>query len=110
MANLTESQLKKFVDILVIRGLGLYGQMEMAKICYDSGVALTDKNEIEWLDSNHDTIVQKLLSNYGSRNLPAKMTAIVLARQHNIPIPEDLLENKRKNPLKRRFRLRRKKK
>ena len=85
MDNLTEPQLKTFVDILVLRGLGLYGQAQMAKICYESGVALTDTNEIEWLESNHPTVVQKLLINYGSRNLPANMTAIVLARQHKIP-------------------------
>lgn len=110
MDNLTEPQLKAFVDILVIRGLGLYGQAQMAKICYESGVALTDTNEIEWLESNHPIVVQKLLINYGLRNLPAKMTAIVLARQHNIPVPNELLERKRELPLRRRFRLRRKKK
>ncbi len=90
-----EDKLKGFVDLLVLRGLGLYGQARMAKICYDSGIALTDKNEIEWMEADHPKSVHNLLVNYGSKNLPAKMTAIVLARQHNIPVPETLLAKKR---------------
>jgi hypothetical protein len=89
-----EDKLKGFVSIMVQRGLGLYGQTEMAKICYNSGIALTDQNEVDWLAENHTEAVQKLLINYGSKNLPAKMTAIVLARQHNIPVPDALLEKK----------------
>lgn len=90
-----EDKLKNFVSLMVQRGLGLYGQVEMAKICYESGIALTDKNEIDWLAENHTMAVEKLLINYGSRNLPAKMTAIVLARQHNIPVPSVLMEKKK---------------
>ena len=88
--------LKTFVDIVVRRGLGLYGQEKMARICYDSGIALTERNEIDWLTENHDDSVQKLLENYGANSLPAKMTAIVLARQHNVPVPESLLQKKKK--------------
>ena len=92
---INDNKLKEFVDLLVLRGLGLYGQAKMATICYNSGIALTDKNEIEWMENDHPTSVQNLLLNYGSKNLPAKMTAIVLARQHNIPVPEALLAKKR---------------
>ncbi|MHA1784555.1 MAG: hypothetical protein ACTSVY_02260 [Candidatus Helarchaeota archaeon] len=88
--------LKSFVNLVIKRGLGLYGQEKMAKICYDSGIALTDKNEVEWLSDNHAENVKKLLENYGTQSLPAKMTAIVLARQHNIPVPESLLKKKKK--------------
>lgn len=97
MADLDEKQLKDFVDLMVTRGLGLYGQELMAQICFNSGIALTDRNEIDWLEENHFDAVQNLLKNYGSRNLPAKMTAIVLARQHRIPVPDELLQKKRSN-------------
>ncbi len=92
-----ESRLKDFVSVMVTRGIGLYGRDEMAKICYDSGIGLLDDNRIEWMDEgDRNNLVQRLLINYGSKNLPAKMTAIVLARQHNIPVPEELLEKKKK--------------
>ena len=96
-----EEKLKSFVDVMVLRGLGLYGLTEMAKICYDSGIALTDTREID-----HEKCVEQLLINYGIRNLPAKMTAIVLARKNNIPVPAKLLEKKNKS--RRRFFRRRK--
>ena len=98
--SVPEEKLKEFVDMMVVRGLGLYGTEAIAQICYDSGIALTDKHEIEWLDANHPMAVQKLLINYGSRNIPAKMTSIVLARKYNIPVPEKLLAKKK---VKRRF-------
>jgi hypothetical protein len=92
-----ESRLQEFVSIMVTRGIGLYGRDEMARICYDSGIALLDDNRIEWLEEgDRNKLVQRLLINYGSKNLPAKMTAIVLARQNNIPVPEELLEKKKK--------------
>ncbi|MHA1682009.1 MAG: hypothetical protein ACTSUE_13810 [Promethearchaeota archaeon] len=90
-----ESSLAEFVHLLVQRGLGLYGKQEMATICYDSGIALMDKGEIDWLNDDHFKSVQKLVKNYATRNLPAKMTAIVLARKYGIPIPASL-ESKRK--------------
>ncbi|GAB4308167.1 MAG: hypothetical protein Kow0069_06200 [Promethearchaeota archaeon] len=89
------ADLKEFVELVVRRGLGLYGQEEMAKICYEAGIALTDANEVEWLEGDPEENVQKLLVEYGSRNLPARMTAIILARQHGIPVPEVLTKKKR---------------
>ncbi|MHA1733442.1 MAG: hypothetical protein ACTSU5_15955 [Promethearchaeota archaeon] len=103
MADLSEVELKAFVETVVRRGLGLYGQEEMAKMCYDAGIALTDDNKVEWLEpGDRGKQVQDLLLNYGSRNLPAKMTAIILARQHHVPVPPQLLKKKKK----RRFRFR----
>ncbi|WP_457558437.1 hypothetical protein [Candidatus Harpocratesius sp.] len=107
MADLDDKKLMNFVNLMVTRGLGLYGQELMAKICYESGIALTDQNEIDWLEDNHIQAVNKLLVNYGSRNLPAKMTAIVLARQNQIPVPEELLtkrSSKKRRSIFKRFR------
>jgi precorrin-6B methylase 1 len=106
MDPMNNKHLKNFVELLISRGLGLYGQKEMAKICYESGIALTDLNEIEWMTGKHEKAVQSLLVNYGTRNLPAKMTVMVLARKHNIPLPEKLTKkkrNKKQNLFKRIF-------
>ena len=105
MANINKEKLTEFVKTIVTRGLGLYGTEEMAKICYNSGIALTDKKEIDWLNEDYSKSVKTLLVNYGSRNLPAKMTAIVLARKNNFPVPKELLQQKRKRRL---FKFRRK--
>lgn len=94
MAALADRQLREFVEMMVQRGLGLYGSEIIAQICYDSGIAFTDTHEIDWLQDDHEKAVNKLLVNYASRNLPAKMTAIVLARKYAIPIPNDLLDKK----------------
>ncbi|MHA1791618.1 MAG: hypothetical protein ACTSVI_03170 [Promethearchaeota archaeon] len=94
--KLSDDELLDFIKLLVKRGLGLYGQDEMAKICYNSGIALTDQMEIDWLNDDHEGSVQKLLVSYGSRNLPAKMTAILLARKHQIPVPEALTSRSKK--------------
>ncbi len=93
---LTDDKLKVFVDLLVERGLGLYGSTKMGEICYESGIGLTDQFEIDWIDEDHFTSVQNLLVNYSSVNLVSKMTAIVLARRNNIPVPEKILEKKKK--------------
>ena len=100
---ISEDKLKEFVDLVIRRGLGLYGTKLMAEISYKSGIALTDQQEIEWMEEDHNQSVQKLLINYGSRNLPAKMTAIVLARRHSIPVPDELTQNKSKKKKKRFF-------
>ena len=93
---LTDDKLKAFVDLLVKRGLGLYGSTKIGEICYDSGIELTDQFEIDWLDDDHFACVQNLLFNYSSVNLVSKMTAIVLAHRNNIPVPDKLLEKKKK--------------
>lgn len=87
---LNDDKLKTFVDLLVARGLGLYGSTKMGEICYDSGIGLTDQHEIDWIEEDHFTCVQSLLVNYSLVNLVSKMTAIVLARRNNIPVPDKL--------------------
>ncbi|MHA1166993.1 MAG: hypothetical protein ACTSRU_04155 [Candidatus Hodarchaeales archaeon] len=93
--------IEQFVNVLVSRGLGIYGRERMANICYESGVALLDDNTIDWLEEDRNEALQQLIVNYSSVNLPAKMTAIVLAKKFDIPLPEEL---KRKKKRKSRFR------
>ena len=106
MADISEQKLLDFVHLVVKRGLGLYGQEKMAKICFNSGIALTDTNEVDWLKENHANCVQTLLINYGSTNLPAKMTAIVLARKNQIPVPDELMASGSKKRKRFKFRSR----
>ena len=93
---LTDDKLKTFVDLMVKRGLGLYGASVMGEICYDAGIGLTDQHEVDWIDNDHSACVQRLLVNYSLVNLVSKMTAIVLARRNSIPVPDKLLAKKNK--------------
>lgn len=86
-----------FLKALVERGLGIYGREKMAEICYASGVALLDDNSVDFLDDNHGKALESLILNYSQINLPARMTAMVLAKRFNIPIPKELGQKKRQS-------------
>jgi hypothetical protein len=99
--GIDQHQAKELVGVLVSRGLGVYGRARMEQICYDSGVALLDDDTTDWLGDNIDEIVTQFLINYAKFNLAAKMTAMVLAKKHDVPLPNEL---KRKVKRKSRFR------
>ena len=99
----TEKKEKEFVEVLVKRGLGIYGKEKMAKICYDSGIALLDDDSIDFIDDNIEEAIKKLLINYSKFNLVAKMTAVVLAKRYGIPIPPELQKKKKKKSRLRRL-------
>ena len=94
----------KFLKEIVNRGLGIYGPEKMAKICYESDVALMDDNSLDFLSENYKDSVSKLIENYSKINLSAKMTALILAKRYNIPIPDSLKKKKKKSRFLGRFR------
>ncbi len=101
--DVTDETLKEFTQILVQRGLGLYGREKMAQICYESDIALLDDDTIDFLSDDLKKSVEKLLLNYSKFNLTAKMTAVVLAKRHGIPIPPALQKKKKKSRIRRLF-------
>ena len=94
--ELSDETIDEFASVLVARGLGIYGRQKMAEICEKSGVALMDDDTIDWLASDKLAAIKQLIINYSKFNLPAKMTAIVLAKRYNIPIPEEELGRKKR--------------
>ena len=91
----------QLTEILVSRGLGMYGHEMMQKICYDSGIALLDDDSIDWLQEDKEKSMNDFLINYSAMNLAAKMTAIVLAKKYEIPIPEQIKKKKRNSRFQR---------
>lgn len=87
----------EFLKALVERGLGIYGRDKMAQICHESQVALMDDNSLDWLTDDHEKALQNLLINYSRINLPARMTVMVLAKKHDIPVPEELGKGKKRS-------------
>ncbi len=89
-------RVKELVSTLVARGLGLYGREKMARICYDSGVALMDDDTTDWLDDDVEAALHRFLVNYAKFNVAAKMTVLVLAKKFGVPVPEELRRKKRR--------------
>ena len=89
--EMTMKEAHEFARILIMRGFGLYGDNKMMRICSDSGLSCdTDGSFTGINEENMDEVIQRLLINYSKFNLPAKMTSLVLAKKHGIPIPEEL--------------------
>jgi hypothetical protein len=87
----------EFARIIIQRGMGLYGTQKMLEICKKSGLSCRNDGTFEPLDEKKlEKKLEKLIINYAQFNLPAKMTALVLAKKHNIPIPEELKGKKRR--------------
>ena len=84
-----------FLQILIRRGLGIYGREKITQICQESNIRLLSDDSIEWLVEDRDKSLQTLILNYSQLNLPAKMTAMVLAKRFAIPIPEEFKARKK---------------
>ena len=89
--EMTMTEAEEFARILIMRGFGLYGDNKMLRICSDSGIDCeTDGSFTGISEDNMNEVIEKLLVNYSKFNLPAKMTSLVLAKKHGIPIPKEL--------------------
>ncbi|MFW9993227.1 MAG: hypothetical protein ACFFD4_14380 [Candidatus Odinarchaeota archaeon] len=99
---MNERNIDDFVKVLVSRGLGIYGREKMTRICHNSGLSLHGDNTVTWRSTDPKTALNRLIINYSRDNLPAKMTAVVLARKHGIPLPRELVKDKRRKSLFRR--------
>ena len=92
-----EETANEFLSILISRGLGIYGHDRMVKICGNSGILLNDDDSFNLTSTNDlSTILNQFIVNYSQFNLPAKMTAMVLAKKFQIPIPDTLKQKPKK--------------
>lgn len=103
--EMNEDTVNEFARLLLMRGLGLYGDQKMTKICEESGLKCTSDGSFEKIQQEEiSKTIEKLIVNYAKFNLPAKMTVLVLARKYNISIPEELKKTeKRKSKYRQRI-------
>ena len=95
--EIDHQQASEFAQLLIMRGLGLYGDKLMGKICEDSGITCRTDGTFDLPESeNIEETLRKLMINYSKFNLPAKMTVLVLAKKYGITIPEELKSSKKK--------------
>ncbi|MFX0092124.1 MAG: hypothetical protein ACFFBD_10220 [Candidatus Hodarchaeota archaeon] len=97
---MTRESQSDFLSALIQRGLGIYGKARMGQICQASKIRLLEEGGFEWLGSDHDQILQAFILNYSKLNVPAKMTALVLAKKHGIPLPEAFQAKKKRSRLR----------
>ncbi|MCF2142875.1 MAG: hypothetical protein K9W42_04170 [Candidatus Heimdallarchaeota archaeon] len=101
--EITNETINQFARILIMRGMGLYGRERMTRICRDSGIVCHADGRFEHLVENDLEKLTKLMVNYSKFNLPAKMTALVLAKRFGIPIPPELQSPKKRKSKHRRW-------
>lgn len=92
--NLDSENYQTFIKEIIERGLGIYGKDKMAEICYNSKIGLLDDYTIDWLSDDNSEALNNLIVNYAEINLPAKMTIMVLAKKHGIPLPSSFTTKK----------------
>ncbi len=93
--EVSSNKLYEFTNVLIQRGLGIFGPEKMKEICQQSGILLKDDNTFEFQTNDSHAVIKKLILNYAKSNLPAKMTAVALARQYDIPLPEELSKKRK---------------
>lgn len=85
----------ELVNLLVKRGLGIYGKQKMKKIARDSGIELQEDDTTKWNNDDHNEVLHNFLMNYAEFNVAAKMTAMVMAKRFNVPVPKNLGKQKK---------------
>ena len=85
--GVSRGNIEQLVHTLVQRGLGIYGYKRMVEMCESAGVALLDDYTVDWLDDDHERALNRFLISYARQNPAARMTVLVLAKRHGVPIP-----------------------
>ncbi|MCF2137837.1 MAG: hypothetical protein K9W43_11455 [Candidatus Thorarchaeota archaeon] len=93
--GVSEETMQQLIGTLVARGLGIYGRERMAKICESAGIALLDDDTTDWLADDKERALNDFLVNYAQQNIAARMTVMVLAKRHGVPIPDKIQRKKR---------------
>ena len=95
--EIDENKALAFAKTLVHQGIDIYGRDRLAEICFIGDFGLLDDNSIEPLSDNLIENVNNLFIEYSKINVSAKMTAIHLAKQYNIPIPSEVSKKKKRS-------------
>ncbi len=93
--GVSEESMHQLIKTLIARGLGIYGRQKMGEICENAGIALLDDDTMDWLIDDKERALRDFLVNYAKQNIAARMTVMVLAKKHGIPVPDELQRKKR---------------
>jgi hypothetical protein len=78
---------EEFAQALTMRGLGFYGRDRMKEICENSGIILLDDDSVK-ITGDPINAISKLIIQFSSGSLIAKMTAQTVAKKYGVKVPD----------------------
>ncbi len=89
----SERPIRQLAEILSRRGQTIYGRQTIVELCARSGVSLLNIHDVGDIDS--DESLQNFLVQYSKLSPAAKLTILILSKQHGVILPEELLGKKK---------------
>jgi hypothetical protein len=83
----------KLAETLSRRGQTIYGRKAIVDLCSKTGVSFMDS--LDMGDSDTDESLQNFLIGYSKLSPAAKLTILILSKQYEVSLPEDLLGKKK---------------
>ncbi|MCY3410603.1 MAG: hypothetical protein INQ03_03095 [Candidatus Heimdallarchaeota archaeon] len=93
--EIEQNKIKNFINLLISRGLGIYGLNRMQSICKESHIELISQENLRYLSDDYAETLRLFMINYSKFNIVARMTVIALAKQYEIPVPSEVRKAKR---------------
>ena len=87
-------ELKEIASILVRRGQTIYGRRKIIDICGKSQVSLLDDYSGEFARDDSKESLDKFLILYSKLGPAARLTLLILAKQYNVILPEEVIRKK----------------
>ena len=88
-----ERPILKLAETLSRRGQTIYGRKAIVDLCSKTGVSLMDS--LDFSDPDSDESLQNFLIGYSKLSPAAKLTILILSKQYNVSLPEELLGKKK---------------
>jgi hypothetical protein len=83
-------ELKEVASILVRRAQTIYGRDKIVEICGKSQVSLLDDYSGEFASDDTKESLETFLVLYSKLGPAAKLTLLILAKQYNVILPEEV--------------------
>ena len=87
-------ELKELASLLVRRGQTIYGRDKIVEICGKSQVSLLDDYSGEFAKDDTKESLDDFLIRYSKLGPAALLTLLILSKQYNVPLPEQLTQKK----------------
>jgi hypothetical protein len=87
-------ELKEMASILVRRGQTIYNREKIVEICAKTGVSLLDDYSGEFARDDTKEALDNFLILYSKLGPAAKLTLLILSKQYNVLLPEEVIKKK----------------
>ena len=87
-------ELKEIASILVRRGQTIYGRDKIVNICGKSQVSLLDDYSGEFARDDTKESLDNFLILYSKLGPAARLTLLILSKQYDVTLPDELTQKK----------------